>query len=914
MACKGKRGRSESRPEKRKQQCIYFFRGTCQRGDKCKYEHQVGDDGQPVPVAPEIIQRFEDAVKRYGETRAQAKPKPAPRGGVSSSMIILEPDELEHGIVLSAAQARDNDEYYAMVDSGTNAIILPLHPTMQGVIAECQVPSATVTGPIVQTYEFNGAKRLVVALPQSTILVSQEWLTTIAGWEFTSGPKVGVGSESRVTPAGSTESYVLSMRNGLPYLSKELFWLAMEDISRRAELIKGHSWRELKEMFENHMQEPHPQIYSVKSVEVTKPPEVVFTTVPRTQHFVPAEVCKSIMTRFDCLRVTPNANRGRLSNVALSLTFGAQTGRGSDRSCVIRRTLEPVYQELISKVHELAQNAAGAALPYLGIQILKLEAGQELNQHRDYHNHPDYPYHTMKFGKYKGGSLQMLRDERWHSYDVDCQWLSFDAVKFVHRVQPVTSGARYSITLYTPGKLERLTAQDWDNLAKAGFPIYLYEPLPARMRRLATPTHVMKLTSEAKKTQYGTNSRIEAKKQSYHRSEDALIDHFLKSEDPLWEDIPLPSVADPEEENLLKPKSLLEHCKDAREFMDEFDLNDGFDNQAILLMRIRGHMTRMIGYFQAMLSHAESNDRHGYLWTLTSMFRLICIMTNEAELAPVLSAACSLKHATDMKKTFLTQNEAFDKAKQLGLTPDQAAREVTPTPHGRYALYDASKGEIAKSDTWKPPDFRSLIHAARTEAGRSELSCVLDDTRTVVMARPMILSDETRPTDYTFANRVTAHAQTDQDLLDGSTPDELDRTIQSHLWLANLEISAGIAPTMSTTSEMPRQPHPDGPTTMTWHQLEDAQTAIVKGHRDRNVSAMLKGVVANVHILSKFSREAGFLPYIGHAHYIYSCYLKSQINSSRPPSGCDLSSVWSLQVDLDKDLPKACSLALKPSL
>ena len=106
----------------------------------------------------------------------------------------------------SAAQALDNDEYYAMLDSGTNAIILPLHPRMQGDIAECQVPSATVTGPIVQAYEFNGAKRLVVALPQSAILVSQEWLTTIAGWRFVSGPKPGSGdstSENRVTPAGS---------------------------------------------------------------------------------------------------------------------------------------------------------------------------------------------------------------------------------------------------------------------------------------------------------------------------------------------------------------------------------------------------------------------------------------------------------------------------------------------------------------------------------------------------------------------------------------------------------------------------------------------------------------------------------------------------------------------------------------
>ena len=362
---------------------------------------------------------------------------------------------------------------------------------------------------------------------------------------------------------------------------------------------------------------------------------------------------------------------------------------------------------------------------------------------------------------------------------------------------------------------------------------------------------------------------------------------------------------------MLRPKTLLEHCKDAQEYMDEFDLNDGYDNQTLNFMRIHGHMTRMIGHFQAMLYHAEKNDRHGYLWTLTNMFRVMFTMANEADLAPVLSAACSLK--TDMKKTFQTQNEAFDRAKQMGLTPDQAAREVILTPHGRYALIDAQKGEIAKSDTWKP-DFRSLIHAAGTEAGKSELSCVLDDTTGLVMARPMILSDDTRPTDYTFANKVTAQAQTDSNQSDGSTPDELTRTIQSHLWLASLEISSAIPRSMSSIPLMPKDPHPDGPTTMTWHQLEDAQQTIVQGHSDRNVSLMLKGVVAKMHSLAKFSREAGFLPYIGHAHYIYECYLKSQITSSRPPSGCDLSTVWSLQADLDKDLPQACSLAMKPSL
>ena len=92
---KGKRGKSEPRVGKRKQECIHFFRGTCQRGDQCRYEHQVGDDGRPIPVGPEILQRFDDAVKRYNETRAQAqeKPKAAPRGGATTSMIILEPDD-----------------------------------------------------------------------------------------------------------------------------------------------------------------------------------------------------------------------------------------------------------------------------------------------------------------------------------------------------------------------------------------------------------------------------------------------------------------------------------------------------------------------------------------------------------------------------------------------------------------------------------------------------------------------------------------------------------------------------------------------------------------------------------------------------------------------------------------------------
>ena len=82
----------------------------------------------------------------------------------------------------------------------------------------------------------------------------------------------------------------------------------------------------------------------------------------------------------------------------------------------------------------------------------------------------------------------------------------------------------------------------------------------------------------------------------------------------------------------------------------------------------------------------------------------------------------------------------------MGLTPDQAARQITTTPRGQFALYDVKRGEVVKSDRRRPPDFRSLVKVAQTEQGKSEVSCVLEEIQRVVMAKPMIFSDETRPT------------------------------------------------------------------------------------------------------------------------------------------------------------------------
>ena len=77
-------------------------------------------------------------------------------------------------------------------------------------------------------------------------------------------------------------------------------------------------------------------------------------------------------------------------------------------------------------------------------------------------------------------------------------------------------------------------------------------------------------------------------------------------------------------------------------------------------------------------------------------------MTNEAGLESVLSAAFSLKHETDMKKSFSSLVEAQDEAKQMLLTPEQASKCIRETPRGRFALYDTARG-----DPLRPDDIRS---------------------------------------------------------------------------------------------------------------------------------------------------------------------------------------------------------------
>ena len=224
--------------------------------------------------------------------------------------------------------------------------------------------------PIVQVLKHRDERRLVAALPQSAILISQEWITTVAGWAVIADSRDGV-SQILVYTSTRGDPRTLSMKNGLPYLSKELVWQAMEAIASKTTLVSGHPWPELREMIHEQVQRTRPKIHAVHEVVPTPTPPVQVSSPKKSVRFDPNQARQEIMRLVEENQPRPNANRWRPSGVAKSLTLGAQTGRGSDNgvsSC--NRTHEPKHAKLIQLVHQLAQSVVDIALPCLGFQIL----------------------------------------------------------------------------------------------------------------------------------------------------------------------------------------------------------------------------------------------------------------------------------------------------------------------------------------------------------------------------------------------------------------------------------------------------------------------------------------------------------------------------------------------------------------
>ena len=74
------------------------------KGHNCNYEHQVDADGKPILVGPEFLQRYDEAVKRLNDNKAQNKAKVASEGGVGVSSATTGKDRMSVKLLCPAPQ------------------------------------------------------------------------------------------------------------------------------------------------------------------------------------------------------------------------------------------------------------------------------------------------------------------------------------------------------------------------------------------------------------------------------------------------------------------------------------------------------------------------------------------------------------------------------------------------------------------------------------------------------------------------------------------------------------------------------------------------------------------------------------------------------------------------------------------
>ena len=337
---------------------------------------------------------------------------------------------------------------------------------MRGTEAQCTVPGGkVVSGMVVQVVACHGEDYHAVAIEGATPLMPLSWLLLLAGWKYL--PKVEKGKIRVLVQSPEGKEIELTERSKMHYLDQETFWAVLADIWKRNGLCSGMTAGQFKESL-SAREAPG----DLNAVLLARPASIRFLEMKGGRRVYMKKIIDAQQAIQRIVWPYQN-NRTSIAGGSRALFLGAQTNRGLQHGCVVKRTFQERYQEVLMKVHALAASCS-KELPYLGIDVAQLSEGQGLNRHKDYCNHEEYLNYTINFGQYEGGHLEMLRNDEWQSCAVPLVWTEFTADIIEHRVREVTKGERFSVTLFAPSHLERLSDRDWMNLESKGFPVHLY--------------------------------------------------------------------------------------------------------------------------------------------------------------------------------------------------------------------------------------------------------------------------------------------------------------------------------------------------------------------------------------------------------------------------------------------------------
>ena len=661
---------------KKGQQCIRFYRGNCTRGESCQYGHILGADGKPLKIAPELLARYD---------RFNAAKKGKGKSSFETQMLLL-----------NAVECADF-KCYCLLDTGANALVIPKRAGMKGTAAQCTVPGGkVVSGMVVQVVACDGEEYHAVAIEGASPLLPLSWLLLLAGWKYF--PKVDNGKirVSVQSPEGiETE---LTERSKMQYLDQDTFWAVLTDVWKRNGPCSGMTIEQFKESL-SAREAPG----NLNAVSLARPASIRFLEMKGGRRVYMKRIIE-VQQAIQKLVWPYQNNRTSIAGGSRALFLGAQTNRGLHNGCVVKRTFQERYQEVLLKVHALAA-CCSKELPYLGVCVTQLSAGQGLNKHKDYRNHEEYLNYTINFGQYEGGHLEVLRQDEWQSCAVPLVWTEFTADIIEHRVREVTSGERFAVTLFTPSHLERLSDRDWMNLESKGFPVHLY----AGRAPAGTGDHSEEIVVEAEVTEpsiqiapvsdQNVNSTVSALQTLSAGRAEATDDALTQ----LADQIPKPSPVSSEGSG----SSLQQLALLTREFNCAMGLPEGALVKTVAPARGQQYGRMLKEEICEVEKAIKSGIPHDVLAELIDVLYLTLNLSQECGLQDWLEEAFLVKHGDNMRKqhdsvTHLSWTRTAH-AKACNCTEESLNFTVSRTSGGRWLLY--SNGKLIKPYDYVPSDY-----------------------------------------------------------------------------------------------------------------------------------------------------------------------------------------------------------------
>ena len=404
-------------------------------------------------------------------------------------------------------------------------------------------------------------------------------------------------------------------------------------------------------------------------------------------------------------------NRTSIAGGSRALFLGAQTNRGLQQGCVVKRTFQERYQEVLLKVHALAASCS-KEIPYLGIYVTQLSEGQGLNKHKDYRNHEEYLNYTINFGQYEGGHLEMLRHDEWQSCAVPLVWTEFTADIIEHRVREVTKGVRFSVTLFTPSHLERLSDRDWMNLESKGFPVHLYAGRASAETRPQPEKGVLRMeTSDATVHEEQTPGEAVDTSISALDTEPGRVEQADEALTQLAGQIPRPhAVSSGSTGSSLQQLALL-----TREFNSAMGLPEGTSAKIISHERGQQYGRMLLEEIREVEEAIKTGVAHDVLAELTDVLYLTLNLGQECGLQDWLEDAFLVKHSDNMRKqhdsvTHISWTRTAH-ARACKCTEESLNFTVSRTNGGKWLLY--SNGKLIKPYDYVPSDYSQLLNQTR---------------------------------------------------------------------------------------------------------------------------------------------------------------------------------------------------------